>query len=354
MNHKVQSPVRWAVEQAGVVNSTQGFRSPNEVFAPSLVQYRDLLPLFVGPTTVAQALGLPDEVKDVPTPVLRAALEADHLPPTISDDLLTNFILTASRLAYPDAQPLRIPARVGRAVESRSPQAVYVAVTDEQREFLTSRQRPFLRTTEEQAVELVEAVGCQRFEDSFAFSMLIEGQQVGERVLDVFTGLRTTLAADEVANALVTRAAQVTKRVTTEDGVEDQSMDWHLDGLNLVVQSDMDERRLLSIVNDAFDLRLNNADLMNVLKAGLDHRLEQLRQEALAAAADVERLGIYFGDDDLRDQLPRGLWQALEAQKLVSRSTVVADLYLTVYGSDSIKFLADMFSREGFPGKSVV
>lgn len=349
VNHKVQSPVRWAVEQAGVVNSTQGFRSPNEVVAPSLVQYRDLLPLFVGPTTVAQALGLPDEVKDVPTPVLRAALEADHLPPTISDDLLTNFILTASRLAYPDAQPLRIPARVGRAVESRSPQAVYVAVTDEQREFLTSRQRPFLRTTEEQAVELVEAVGCQRFEDSFAFSMLIEGQQVGERVLDVFTGLRTTLAADEVANALVTRAAQVTKRVTTEDGVEDQSMDWHLDGLNLVVQSDMDERRLLSIVNDAFDLRLNNADLMNVLKAGLDHRLEQLRQEALAAAADVERLGIYFGDDDLRDQLPRGLWQALEAQKLVSRSTVVADLYLTVYGSDSIKFLADMFSREGFP-----
>jgi len=63
----------------------------------------------------------------------------------------------------------------------------------------------------------------------------------------------------------------------------------------------------------------------------------------------VERLGIYFGDDDLRDELPRGLWQALEAQKLVGRSTIVAELYLTVYGSDSIKFLAEMFRREGFP-----
>ena len=263
--------------------------------------------------------------------------------------MLTEFLVTASQIAYPGFTPKGIPARVGRAVESRSPSAVYVAISDDQRDFLMSRQRPFLQANAERADELVEVVGCQRFEDTFAFSMLIEGQQASERVLDVFTGLRGTFAESTLTNAQITRAAMVTKRVTTQDGVEDQSLDWHLDGLNLVVQSGLDEEHVLASVNDAFNLRFTNADLLNIRKAGLDHRLEQLRQEANAATSDAARLEIYFGDDDLRDELPRGLWQALEAQELVDDSTSVAELYLTVYGSDALKQLRELFIREGFP-----
>ncbi|WP_197696048.1 sacsin N-terminal ATP-binding-like domain-containing protein [Mycobacterium sp. E1715] len=349
VNYRVASPVRWAVNKAGIVNSSRGYRRPHEVTAPSLVQYRDLLPLFIGPGQIADILRLPDELKDVPAQILREALATELLPTTISDDVLTDFIVTASRIAYPGSHPRSIPARIGRTVESRSPSSVYVAVSDDQRDFLTSRQRPFLQATQERADELVEVVGCQRFEDTFAFSMLIEGEQASERVLDVFTGLRGTLAETTLANALLTRAAMVTKRVTTQDGVEDQSLDWHLDGLNLFVQSALDGEHVLASLNEAFSLRLTNAELMNVRKAGLDHRLEQLRQEANAAATDVERLEIYFGDDDLRDELPKGLWQALEAQELVDGSTSVAELYLTVYGSDSIKQLRELFIREGFP-----
>lgn len=349
VNYRVVSPVRWAVDQAGIVNSTRGHRHPNGVAAPSLVQYRDLLPLFMGPGHIADILDLPDELESVPAHMLREALEADLLPSTVSDEVLTEFIVTASRIAYPGAHPRTIPARVGRAVEPRSPNAVYVAISDEQRDFLAARQRPFLQASEERATELIEVVGCRRFEDTFAFSMVVEGEQASERVLDVFTGLRGTFAENSLMNASITRAAMITKRVTTQDGVEDQSLQSHLDGLNLIVQNTLDDHHLLSIVNDAFDLRLTNAELEQVRRAGLDHRLEQLRQQACAASTDVERLEIYFGDDDLRDELPKGLWQALEAQELVDASTSVADLYLTVYGSDSIKQLRDLFIREGFP-----
>jgi superfamily II DNA or RNA helicase len=348
-SYTVQSPVRWAVTLAGIVDSTQGFRAPDEVVDPSLVRYQALLPLYRGPRAVAEVLELPDELDSVPASVYRRALEADLLPPSIDDDVLTEFILTATRVGYAGSQPPRIPARVGRAVEARSPKAVYVAVTDEQRDFLASRQRPFLRATEERAADLVATVGCQRFENSFGFSMLIEGEQASDRVLDLYTGLRGAIASESLTNATVTRAASVIKRVTTEDGVEDQSLEWHLDGLNLFVSSDVDEKQLLSAVNEAYELQLTNADLANVLKAGLNQRLEQLRQEALAASSDIERLEIYFGPDDLRDELPKGLWQALEAESLVDGSTSVADLYLTVYGSDSIRLLADRFRNEGFP-----
>jgi len=348
VNYRVSSPVRWAVGQAGVVNSTRGYKSPHEVAAPSLVQFRDLLPLFMGPGPIADILGLPDELEDVPVGMLIDALEAELLPSNVTDEVLAEFIVTASRIAFPGAHPKAIPARIGRAVESRAPSSVFVAVSDEQRDFLVSRQRPFLRAVQERADELVEVVGCRRFEDTFAFSMVIEGEQASERVLDVFTGLRGTLAESSLTNATITRAAMITKRVTTQNGVEDQSLDWHLDGVNLVVQNTLDGQRLLPVLSEAFDLRLTNADLENVRKASQDHHLEQLRQRAIAAATDAERLEIYFGDDDLRDELPKGLWQALEAQELVNASTSVADLYLTVYGSDAVKQLRELFRREGF------
>lgn len=346
--YTVPSPVRWAVDHAGLLNSTRGYREPAAVVSPSLVQYADLLPLFRGPRPVEEALRLPDVLDAVPALVLRNALEAELFPSKIDATVLVKFIMAANRVAYAGARPPKIPARVGRAVESFSPTSVFLATTDEQEKYLSSRQRPYLRVVDDQVIELVQSVGCRRFEDSFAFSMLIEGLQTRERVLDVFPGLRTTHVADAVNDATVARAVQVAKRVTTEDGVEDQSLEWHREGLGLVVRSDADERRLLGLVNEAFELRLTNIELDRVLQAGLDHRLELQRQEARAAATDTERLEAYIGPDDLREALPKGLWQALEDQGLVDKRTSVADLFLTVYDSDAIRLLADQFRQAGF------
>ncbi|WP_406341433.1 sacsin N-terminal ATP-binding-like domain-containing protein [Streptomyces sp. NBC_01578] len=348
-SHSVPSPVRWAVGRAGLLQSTRGYRTPADVVAPSLVKYEKILPLFRGARRVAEALGLPDVLEAVPASVLREALEAKLFPPSIEDDVLVEFITTASRIAYPGSRPPSIPARVKRATESRSPAAVYLATTDDQQEFLSSRQRPYLRVTEAQELELVASVGCRRFEDSFAFSMVIAGEQENERVIDLFTGLRSTHVAHSLTNATVTRAIQVVKRVTTEHGVEDQPLPWHLDGSALVVRDDVGERGLLGYINEAFELRLTNADLENVLRTGLDHRLQGLRQEAKAAATDAERLDVYFGPDDLKEALPTGLWQALETQGLLDGNASVSELFLTVYGSDSIKELAHLFRQEGFP-----
>lgn len=346
--YPVPSPVRWAVEHAGLLRSNRGFRAPGDVVAPSLVKYADFLPLFNGPRRVVDVLRLPDELDAVPPHILKEALEAELFAPSTADAALVEFIAAACRIAYPDIQPTSIPARVRRTIEPRSPSSVYLAMTDEQAEFLASRERPYLRVADDHSAELLASAGCRQFEDSFAFTMVIEGAQEDERVVDVFTGLRSTHVADRLVNVTVTRAIQIIKRVTG-DGVEDLSLEWHVDGLSLVVRSDVDERRLLHIVNEAFDLRFTNADLEEVLKAGLDHRLQALRQEAKGALTDADRLDVYFGPDDLRDALPKGLWEALVAQGLVGDQTSVADLFLTVYGSDSIKLLADLFRREGFP-----
>lgn len=345
--HQIPSPVRWAVEQAGLLKSNRGYRAPDSVVSPSLVQYDALLPLFRGSRQVEDALGLPKELDKVPAEVLREALRTEVTSP-VKNAVLTGFVLTAGRIAYPDGRPLRIPAHVGSIIEPRRPDAVYLATSDEERIFLRSKQKPYLRVDAEETEDFVEAIGCRRFEDSFSFSLLVEGRQAEERVLDLFTGLRSTLGEYKVANATVAKAVQITKRVTTEDGVEDQSLEWHLEGLDLAVGADLDDERVLRIVSEAFDLGLSNVEISDILKAGLDQLLYEQRQQAHAAATDAERLAIYFGDDTLKEKLPKGLWQALAAQGLVDGRTSVANLFLTVYGCESVWLLRDEFIAEGY------
>lgn len=342
----VCSPVLWAAGEAGLVDSSRGFRAPHDVVAPSLLRFGGLLPLFKGPHAVQAALNLPDELESVPPRVLREMLEGD-LFPLVDDAVLVEFVLTAARLGLAGAKPTTIPARVKRVVEPHEPSTVFLATTDEQEEFLRGRLRPYLRVEADLVDEVVANVGCRRFEESFSFAMVVEGQEEAQRILDLYTGLRPTYGV-RLGSAKVSRALLIAKRVTTEEGVEDQPRDWHLDGLDLIVRSDADERRILDFVNEAFDLRLDNARLASVLKVGLDHRLELLRQQAQTIEADADRLDLYIGPDDLRDALPTGLWGALEAQELVDDGTSVAELFLTVHGSDSLRILADRFREQGF------
>ena len=342
----VVSPSRWAVDQAGILTSTRGFRAPRDVVAPSLVRFGGLLPLFKGAHVVQAALGLPDELEAVPPHVLREMLEGD-LFPAVEDEILVEFVLTAARLGFGSAKPSTVPARVKRAIEAHAPSSVYLAATDEQEEILRSRQRPYLRVAADLVDQVVDIVGCRRFEDSFSFAMVIEGQQEAQRILDVYTGLRAAHGVT-LGPAKVSRALLIAKRVTTEDGVEDQPRDWHLDGLDLIVRSDADDRRILEFISEAFALRLDNVRLAAVLKDGLNHQLELQRQKAQTIDGDAERLDLYIGPDDLREALPTGLWSALEVQGLVDDDSSVAELFLTVYGSDSLRILADRFRELGF------
>lgn len=345
---RIISPVQWAAKRAGLLRSTRGYRPPGFIVSQSLVKYQDLLPLFNGPNPVEDALALPKALDDIPTEVLRESLESGLIPTRIPDRTLAEFVLAACELAFPDGRPTLIPARVGQEVEARRPDTVYLATTEEQRAFLSARHKPYLRVEEAHLVRFVEAVGCKLFEDSFSFSVDIEGRQEAEQVLDVYTGLRSTIVREKVAHASVARAIHIAKRVTTEDGVEDQSLPWHLEGQTLMVRADFGERRVLEIISEAFDLRLTPAEVTGVLKAGLDQHLEKQRQSACAAPDDAQRLEVFFGDDVLKENLPTGLWQALTAQGLVDDSTSVSKLFLTVWGGDSIRRLAPLFSDDGY------
>lgn len=350
VSYRVKSPVRWAVENAGVLKSSLGYRPATELVASILTPYSDLLPVWDGARIIAETLGLPDELESVPTKILQKSLDTEILPGNFGDEKLAEFILNVTQIAYSDGtKPPKVPARVVRIFESRTTQNVYVATDEEQRNYLRDRHLPYLFASKETGQQLVNRVGCTAFEDSFTFSVSIDGRRDPEPAIDVFTGLRGRRGSRDLQNINVVRADTIEKWVQTPTGIDSQRLNSHHEGNNLFVAANLSDREILKLLSDEFDLSLNNADIDAVLQSGLDHRLELLRLEAVAQHNDADRLDVYFGEDDLKDKLPKGLWRGLESQGLITRETSVAELFLSVYGKDTIRELADLFTREGFP-----
>ena len=348
--YEIDSPAVWGIREFGLVRSSHGVVRCADTVGPQLGPYGGMLPVFQGSPDSAAALRLPAELGDVPETLLRAALLSDFFPSNIRDEILVEFVLTACRAAFPDEPPATIPARVSKVVEATPPENVFLAVDDEQQAYLLSRGRAFLRVEPSQVRDLVEATGCRTFEDNFAFTEILEGRTPSQPLCDVYTGLRQTVHARRLATATLSKAARIAKRVTMkEGGVEDQPLEWYLDGTDLIVLDTADDNRVLQHTGEAFSLGLDRAQIQEILSVGLSHKLEKLRAEAVGAADDAERLSLYIGDDDLRDALPSGLWSALRAQGLVDSRTSVAELFLVVYGRDSLKQLADRFREQGFP-----
>lgn len=345
--YQIPSPVSWAVLRAGMVRSTEGPRTPDGVVAPQLMEYKGLLPVFVGNTNVAENLGLPESLENVSADIYRLAMEKDEWPSNIKDDAIVRFVLAASSLAYGGGPLRRIPAHVGGRFEARPSSSVFIAVDDEQQQELLNRQKPFLRATSDEAAELALSLECQRFEDSFSSTVLYEGPQEVGQVLDLFAGLRESRAGRNLRGVAMTRAARITERTSTPDGVEERALRWHADGAGIYVADEVPEESLLDAINNGLKLGLTGRDLEEVRRIGEARELESYRQEALAAGDDADRLTAYFGDDDLVDALPKGLWSALKAQGMDKKMSV-AELFFSVWGADSIRQLADSFRDMGY------
>ncbi len=348
----VPSPACWAIRAYGVVASNDGPRRPTDIVSGSLVRYEGLLTLSRAPRALEDLLDLPRELTDVPARLFIEALDRETFPKNVRDDILAEFVLAGARAVdATGGRLIHVPARVGQTIERQRVANVYLATTDEQERLLAGRQRPYLRVATDLVDDYVRLCGCKRFEDSFSFSTIVEGEQEPELLFDLFPGLKSNWAVDQekLRGVVVTRALSITKRVSTEDGVEDQVLPYLIrSGSSIVAPKSLSDQQLLATLNVALGMRLSNLDLEKVQQVAVDQMLERARQEARAAASDADRLDIFFGEDTLREKLPNGLWQALEAQGLVNTRTSVAELFLVVYGSDAVKELRDQFVQEGF------
>lgn len=345
--YRVEAPQIWAARCYGRFNTSLGFRRKDDVVSTSLAEFGDLIPVFKGPETLEPLMRFPREICEVPTRLLREALENIDLNPGCDMAQLVKFILQVFEIGHGGQPPRRIPARVLRVFESTPTENVFVATSIEEEDYLQKNERPYLRATSEDAERLFNEVGCARFSDSFAFSASFEGEDEPELLLDAFTGLKHEGLGRRLSGIKLIRCESIEKRVSTPDGVIVELKQCLLEDLDLYVCSVLTEKEVLVCASRELGLDLRMSDIKAVLEASLDDRLELQRQKARAARTDAERLAVYVSDDDLLGELPTGLWSVLESQGLAGTLSV-PELFFRVNGSDSLKILKEVFLKKGF------
>lgn len=335
----------WALRKLGLFRTSWGESGSKESLDPTLHRYSDYLP--VASDSAAGRLGLPNELSQVPAPIWTAFLNrsVERADPASLAELVQRAV---KRLPL-SLTISEIPAYVGGRGEPKPVGEVLIAETAQEIAFLKAKGVPFIQTEDDAvAAYLSGRLGLRLARDHMSFSLVTEGLNESFLAVDRFRSLRT-LHGNPVRDVQLVECERIAKRVTSGEGVEDNPIQALRQGNTLYVKRGMDEFELLAIVNSEFALGLSGADLMRLLKASEELDVQHLIERCKAENAPVRKLLILFRADELEARLPKGLVSAVRRMGAPTGSADVAQLFLNVYGNDSLQQLRAELQEKGLP-----
>ena len=341
--YSVPSYQRWALSESGLANSTRGLVPVSSLLSPKLFKLGRIFPVSAKEW---RSIPLPASIEEIPEQLLSGFLQKPEDAATLDDATLTNLIEASVKTL--SEIPMRLPARVGRAVESQPVSMISITETEEERAFAQARLQPYIHVCNDGQFTKLQAVGAIPFKDGFSFSIETSGRGAEDLVIDMFTGLREMVFDTSLRDARIVRVAKLSKRVETQSGVTDEDHQALLDGNIIYAKSELDDSQVLHHVNELLGLGLSSAELQRAQQTTVNNQLLDYQSQARSASNDAKRLEVLFGDDDLRETLPEGLWDSLKADGSVDAFTDVASILLQVWGYETVKRLKSKFERLGF------
>lgn len=356
------SPRSWAVESAGLVDSTWGLRPPFSTVSPRLLEFRDLLPLCNEKRQITDHLELPDSIDGIDMGFLHDALqekmEEGFAFPILTKDKNANRVLEKFAVevadctkAYEDLLVSHLPAWHGNQIRVAPVDDIFVAESQDQVDFLRGRNKAYLLVTGLTAAEFTGRTGTKDFTQVFSYEIDAQGRREPELILDRFPGLASYPNTRQLRGHFLVACEQITKSVGTVNDTVTESLDhhWGEDSNELLIRADLTDVDVLRRIKRTFGLdEVTDGDIREILDDVLQGELQALRDQARATEHDAQKLDIYLSRDQLLASLPSGLWEGLEDQGCVDETTSVAELCLAVHGNSSVKELRSYFRDRGF------
>lgn len=341
--YKAPSFQTWAVMSSGLAESMTGLAPVEDLLAHQMFKFAQLFPVA---HSKPKSLKLPAAVQEIPSHLLQRFLEAPERAASLDDGTLIELIEAAVASSSPS--PARLPARVGKTVESHPAAGITITDSDDDTEIVRVRQLPYLRVSSDAQVEAFSRLGAVPFAQGFSFSIETSGRGAEDAVFDTFTGLRGQGFEAVLNDARIVRVETLSKRIEAASGVSDTEHPALLDGKVLYAKAELSDTQVLRFVNELFNLGLSAAELRQTQATTLNNQLIEYQVQSRGARTDSDRLNILFAPAELRDSLPSGLWRGLVADGSVDSSTDVAQLLLQVWGFETLKRLSAKFERLGF------
>ncbi|WP_084780729.1 DEAD/DEAH box helicase [Planobispora rosea] len=340
----VQSPLVWAVTRSGRLTTSMGVRRIADCVGPGLRDHARVLPVADVDPGLARALGLANTLEEIKgalwLSLLNQALESErHV------ELGMLYALAVTQLSTPP----KIRCQQGETWIACPPaDAVATADQSQYRRLMAGGVPALLVPRSDDVAQLVDQWGMKTFDEVYITELraTYPGQPIP--LEDVFPQLKFEpgrplrglhlLRCEALEQLIRTPSGQTSEPV--EIGRRDETIYWRDHG---------DDLELLRELNALLKLGLSEERCRQVLQ----HREDIQRDQQIVKVRELsdlrDKLVAMLGGDVLRERLPYGLVDAVEAEEGFVDDRTVAELALAVYGSGVLREFRQELEDRGFP-----
>lgn len=348
---EVPAPHHWAVVEFGRARTSLGVVATRECVDPALDEYAAVLPVPEA-SSFSRLSALPKKLDDVPDEVLIDALE--HFAPgdevEIGHRSAARFDLVALRaLGRSDRAPSVLLAAVGGRTRAVDAGEVFVVGTPEALVEFATTDLPYVYVDSADDAKILIDAGLRDGDQEATVEVLPESPSAPALIADLFARIRIHLRRRGAEDAQFVVCESIilkdSLRGTTSRATSARQGD--------VLYIDHDPRPkearadFLALVNDSFDLRIDQSELNRILENADNAEVQELVRRSHALADDSARLLALVDPSDLRRP---ALEAAVDALGLPSISDEeMSRLFLSTYGVDSLKELASVIELRHSP-----
>ncbi|MFI9559090.1 DEAD/DEAH box helicase [Nonomuraea endophytica] len=340
----VPSPLIWVIEQSGRLGSSMGIRRIPDCVGPGLKAHARVLPVADVDPGLARALRLPNTLEDIKGPLwlslLNQALGSEN-----HVELGILYTIAATQLSA----PARIRCRLGDEWITCPPaEAVATADPGQYRRLLAGGIAATLVPDSDDVALLVDQWGMKTFDEVYVTELRATYQGQPTPLEDVFPQLKfepgrplrglSVLRCDALAQLVRTPAGKTSEPI--DIGRREEVIYWLDRGDDLVLLRDLNHLLKLGLSEDR-------------CRQVLQHRKDVQRDQQIVKVRELsdlrDKLVAMLGGDALRERLPFGLVNAVEAEEGGIDDRTVADLALAVYGAGVLREFRQELEDRAFP-----
>ncbi|MEU9842742.1 DEAD/DEAH box helicase family protein [Actinomadura sp. NPDC048032] len=340
----VPSPLVWAIEKNGRLATSMGIRRIADCVGPGLAAHARVLPVADINPGLARALGLANSLAEIKgglwLSLLNQALESErHV------ELGALYALAATQLSA----PVKIRCQQGETWTTCSPaEAVATADSSQYQRLMAGGIAALLVPESDDVARLVDQWGMKTFDEVYITELRATSSGQPTPLEDVFPQLKFE-PGRPLRGLDLLRCEALVQLVRTPSGQTSQPVDIGRREETVYWLDRGDDLALLRELNALLRLGLSEERCRQVLQ----HREDIQRDQQILKVRELEdlrdKLVAMLGDDVLRERLPYGLVDAVEAEEGPVDDRTVAELALAVHGSGVLREFRQELEDRGFP-----
>jgi superfamily II DNA or RNA helicase len=337
------NPSLWLIREEGLLPTPLGHLPVADCVGSGLA-LGDLVPAPSCSIAAARALGLPARWADVPGPVIERCLAAAAASPAAAAGRL--YAVLALEPAIDPPESLRcLQAGVATVAPRES-----VVVSDDESvgELLAQGSACVLPVSDpDQKRALVESWGLT--DAAELVSRRIAVAPLGDPVplLDEFRPLRRRIDPSQ-RSLEIQRCEEIRIVEEAVGGTRSSDVDFARDGNRLYCLGDLGPQTVLRRIGRELGIKMPADEIERVLRGVEDRRVKDLTREVRGLGSDAERLAALLEQEALRSRLPRSVLEVYIDLHGEPTPLQLAELAISVHGTDVIKAYAEELEASGF------